>query len=162
MLPNNNKGDYVSVVTDIVRPAWWRHWRGSSLTRSSVPARSNPRNVATARQTAVSSRTLYWTLFLLRLSPHLLDRYVPCTLGRNHCMLNFVRAGNSVVTMWSCHGSGGQAPSSHRGVPVSVPGQSVWELYWTNWHGGRFFPMYIDFSLSVSLHKCPIHTSPTL
>jgi len=108
LLPSNNKGGHDSSVADIVRPAWWRPWRGSWLTRSSLPARSNPQHVATARKTTVSSRTLFWTLFLvIRLFTRLRDRCVPCTCGCKHCILNSVRTGISVVTMWSRHSSGG-------------------------------------------------------
>jgi hypothetical protein len=35
---------------------------------------------------------------------------------------------------------------SHRGGPGSSPGQVMWDLWWTKWHWGRFFP-----STSVSL-----------
>jgi hypothetical protein len=65
MLPSNNKGGPVFPVADIVRPAWWRHLRGSWLTRSSLLARSIPQHVATARETTVSSRTPYWTLSVI-------------------------------------------------------------------------------------------------
>jgi hypothetical protein len=37
----------------------------------------------------------------------------------------------------------GQAVS---GGPGSIPGQSMWDLWWTKWHGDRFFPEYFDFS----------------
>jgi hypothetical protein len=33
---------------------------------------------------------------------------------------------------------------------MSIPGPSVWDLWWTKWHWDRFFP------LSVSFHRCTI------
>jgi len=33
-----------------------------------------------------------------------------------------------------CHGSGGYSPASHRGCPGLVPGQTMWDLWWTGWH----------------------------
>jgi hypothetical protein len=32
----------------------------------------------------------------------------------------------------------------------SIPGQSIWDLWWTNWHWGRFLPEYFGFPLSIS------------
>jgi hypothetical protein len=32
----------------------------------------------------------------------------------------------------------------------------VWDLWWTKWHWGRFFPEYFGFPLSVSFHRCSI------
>jgi hypothetical protein len=57
---------------------------------------------------------------------------------------------------WPCHGSGGQSPASHRGGPGSIPGQSMWDLWWTKWHWDRFFSMYFGFFLSISFHRCYI------
>jgi len=37
----------------------------------------------------------------------------------------------------------------HQERPVSVPGQFVWDLWWSKWHWGMFF----SFSLSVTFHK---------
>ena len=34
--------------------------------------------------------------------------------------------------------SGGQSTACHRGGPGSVPGQSLWDLWWTKWHSNRF------------------------
>jgi hypothetical protein len=31
-------------------------------------------------------------------------------------------------------------PASHRGGPGSSPGEVMWDLWWTQWHCGRFFP----------------------
>jgi hypothetical protein len=30
--------------------------------------------------------------------------------------------------------------ASHRGGPGSIPGQVMWDLWWTKWHWGRFSP----------------------
>ena len=38
-----------------------------------------------------------------------------------------------------CHGSGGWSPASRRGGPGSIPGRSMWDLWWTKWHWGSFF-----------------------
>jgi hypothetical protein len=29
-------------------------------------------------------------------------------------------------------------PASHRGCPDPIPGQIMWDLWWTKWHWGRF------------------------
>jgi hypothetical protein len=29
---------------------------------------------------------------------------------------------------------------SHRGGPVSIPDQFMWDLWWTKWHWDRFSP----------------------
>ena len=34
-----------------------------------------------------------------------------------------------------------------------LPGQSMWDLWWTKWQWDRFFSQYIGFPLSVSLHQ---------
>jgi hypothetical protein len=44
----------------------------------------------------------------------------------------------------------------------SIPGQSMWDLWWTKWHWDRFFPEYFGFPLSISLHyteKLKINTN---
>jgi hypothetical protein len=37
-----------------------------------------------------------------------------------------------------CHGLGGELPASQSGGPGSISGQSMWDLWWTKWHWGRF------------------------
>ena len=32
-------------------------------------------------------------------------------------------------------------PASHRRGPGSIPGQSIWDLWWTKWHWDRFSPV---------------------
>jgi hypothetical protein len=46
--------------------------------------------------------------------------------------------------------------NSHRGGPGSIPGQSMWGLWWTKWHWDRFFPEFFGFPLSNSFHRCSI------
>jgi hypothetical protein len=42
--------------------------------------------------------------------------------------------------------------------PVSLPGQFMWDLWWTKWHWDRFFSESFGFPLSVSFHRCSIFT----
>ena len=48
------------------------------------------------------------------------------------------------------------AQASHSGGPGSVPGHSMWDLWWTKWHWDRFFPEYFGFPLSILFHRCSI------
>jgi len=43
----------------------------------------------------------------------------------------------------------------HHGGPGSIPGQPIWDLWWTKLHRDRFFSQYFSF-LSVSFHQCSI------
>jgi hypothetical protein len=43
-----------------------------------------------------------------------------------------------------------------RGDTGSIPGQSMWDLWWTKRHWDRFFPEYFGFPLSISFHRCSI------
>jgi hypothetical protein len=38
----------------------------------------------------------------------------------------------------------------------SIPGQSMWDLWWKKWHWDRFFPEFFGFAQSVSFHRCSI------
>jgi hypothetical protein len=38
----------------------------------------------------------------------------------------------------------------------SIPGQSMWDLWWAKWHWDRFIPEYFGFRLSISSHRCSI------
>jgi hypothetical protein len=40
--------------------------------------------------------------------------------------------------------------------PGSIPGQSMWDLWWTKWHWDRFCPEYFGFSLSIAFHRCSV------
>ena len=48
-----------------------------------------------------------------------------------------------------------QACSYHRG-PGSIPGQSMWDLWWTEFHWDRFVSKYSGLPLSVSFHQSSI------
>ena len=39
-----------------------------------------------------------------------------------------------------CHGPDGLSPASGREGPVSIPGQFMWDLLWTEWQWDRLFP----------------------
>jgi hypothetical protein len=41
--------------------------------------------------------------------------------------------------------------------PGSIPGQSMWNLWWTKWHWDRFFSDYFGFS-PVSFIPPVLHT----
>jgi len=45
---------------------------------------------------------------------------------------------------------------SHRRDAISIPGQSMWDLWWTEWHRDRFLFMYYFLLLSLSFHMCHI------
>ena len=47
--------------------------------------------------------------------------------------------------------------------PVSILAQSVWALWWTNWHCDGFLSKYLCFPLSFPFHRRPrrIHSSAT-
>jgi len=47
------------------------------------------------------------------------------------------------------------SPGPHHRCPGSLVGQSVWDLWWTEWHWARFFCVCFDFSLSVLFYQCP-------
>ena len=38
----------------------------------------------------------------------------------------------------------------------SIPGQSIWDLWWTEWRRDRFLSEYVRFPQSQSFYKCPI------
>jgi hypothetical protein len=44
----------------------------------------------------------------------------------------------------------------HRGGPVSIPGQSLWDSWWIEWHCSRIFSECFLFLMSVSLRQCAI------
>ena len=57
---------------------------------------------------------------------------------------------------FSSHFTNQLTEACHAGGPVSIPGQSVWDLWRTKWHWDRFFPEYFGFPLSISFHRCSI------
>ena len=46
--------------------------------------------------------------------------------------------------------------ASHRTVPCSIPGHSMWHFWCTKWHWDRFISQNFIFALSVSFHHCCI------
>jgi len=51
------------------------------------------------------------------------------------------------------HDLGGLSPASHHGVPASIPGKFVLDLWWINWHWERVFSNYFGVPLSLSFHR---------
>jgi hypothetical protein len=51
---------------------------------------------------------------------------------------------------------GSKGHVTHGGGPGSIPGQSMWDLWWTQWHWDRFFTEYFGFPLSISCHPFSI------
>jgi hypothetical protein len=43
---------------------------------------------------------------------------------------------------------------SHCGGPGSIPEQSMWDLWWTEWQWGYLCYEYLGFPLSLSFHRC--------
>jgi len=50
-----------------------------------------------------------------------------------------------------CQGSGGQSPASHCEGPCSIPGQSMWDLWWAKLLSARFFSQY--FGVPCQYHS---------
>jgi hypothetical protein len=51
------------------------------------------------------------------------------------------------------HSSGDQSPAFHRDDPGSIPGQVMWDLWWTKWHWGMFLSsasVFLAISRSTS------------
>lgn len=55
-------------------------------------------------------------------------------------------------------------PASHRGESDSIPGQSMWDIWWMNWLCDRLLSECFSLLLSVSIHKrsIPISTNMLL
>jgi hypothetical protein len=47
----------------------------------------------------------------------------------------------------------GMAPACHPRGPVSIPGQSLWDLWCERWHWGRVFSECFDCSLSARFQQ---------
>jgi hypothetical protein len=54
------------------------------------------------------------------------------------------------------HTSGDWLLVSHRGGLGSIPGQSMRDIWWTQWHWVKFFTEYFVPTLSVSFYQCYI------
>lgn len=61
----------------------------------------------------------------------------------------------SASTSDSCRGSSGQTPKSHHGIPGSITGQSVWDLWWTKYSTAGFLQ-------STSVFPCQYHANSAL
>jgi len=57
-----------------------------------------------------------------------------------------------------CRGSGGSSPASHRWGLGSLPAQSMWDLWWKNWHWEWVFSRFFGITLSISFHRGSILT----
>jgi len=62
---------------------------------------------------------------------------------------------------WPCRGPGNYLPVCHCGDWHLTPGQSMWDLWWTKWHWGRFLPRVLQFS-PVSTGPPVLHTRSLL
>jgi hypothetical protein len=72
------------------------------------------------------------------------------------CCHRKIRPININLNKGPRHCSGGYSPASHRGGPGSIPGRSMWDLWWTKWHWDRFLSEYFGFPLSISFHRFSI------
>ena len=54
-----------------------------------------------------------------------------------------------------CRGSGGQSPASYHGIPDSIPGQLMWDLWCTRWHWTCFPPSTSYFSCQYQSTNVP-------
>jgi hypothetical protein len=55
-----------------------------------------------------------------------------------------------------CHTSGCLSPATHRGGWVSIPDQSLSDLWWRKYHRDRIFSEYFGFLLPISFHLCSV------
>jgi len=67
------------------------------------------------------------------------------------------------VRTWAvpCRGRGTYLPVCHCGDRHLIPGQSMWDLWWTKWHWGRFLARVLRFS-PVSTVPPVLHTRSLL
>ena len=54
------------------------------------------------------------------------------------------------------HVSGSLSLASHCGDPCTIPGQSMWNMWWTNLHWGMVSSKYFSCPLSMSFLQCAI------
>jgi len=84
-------------------------------------------------------------------------RELPYT--HNHTEEGESRGNVTVVTVTEFYDDRALAQSRnfHRGVPVSIPGQTMWDRRWHHWK-------YFGFTLSVSFYQCHLlyYLSPML
>jgi hypothetical protein len=55
-----------------------------------------------------------------------------------------------------CHDSGGYSPAFHRRGPDSVPGQSMWDLWWTKWQWEKLFSEYFGAFCQLPYIQCSL------
>ena len=77
------------------------------------------------------------------------DRHRFWALRGTNCALKWTSAE---FTSLGC----GYLPVCQHGGPVSIPGESVWGLWWTQWHWYKISSDYFGFALSVLFHQCSI------
>jgi hypothetical protein len=72
----------------------------------------------------------------------------------------------NIYQFWPCHGSGKWSPAYHCEGPVSIPGQSIWDLWWTRGICQVFSPstsVFLDQRHSTNAsYSYFIHPPPTL
>jgi hypothetical protein len=68
----------------------------------------------------------------------------------NQWPVYFGRAGILLKPINICHVTTG----FHCRGPSSIPGQFMWDVWWTNWRWHMFFSVYLGCPLSVSFHQC--------
>jgi len=56
-----------------------------------------------------------------------------------------------LFSLWLYLGTGSQSPTCHHGGLHSLPGQSMWDIWWTEWHWDMF--------LSTSVFLCQYLTT---
>jgi hypothetical protein len=56
---------------------------------------------------------------------------------------------------WPYSSSGGWSPATHRGGPVSNPGQVIWDLRWTKQHWGSYSTLHSSWSIIRGWYNRP-------
>jgi hypothetical protein len=64
-------------------------------------------------------------------------------------MSEILRLNIAIAVQWLRRLVAGLTPRR----PGFAPGQSMWDLWWTEWHWDRFFSELFGFTLSVSFHR---------
>ena len=112
------------------------HWRSTIVRKVGTSTRLHPRRrLSTVLQVAAtpilvvhSDNFADWLVFAVEI------KCVYCEVRTQCCkavQMNFV-----FIEPW--RGPGGQSPTCHRREPVSITGQSVWDLWWTEWQWNTF------------------------
>ena len=69
------------------------------------------------------------------------------------CPLQIVTCSTSTITSLGL--SIALSPVFHRGRSDLLPGQFMWDLWWSKWRWDSFFFKYFNFPLPLSFHQCP-------